>query len=109
MSVWPKYFIRPNENDPFWISIDLTERPFKHTKTNMKSLMVVSVYFRHSKVFIPVFFALMDDDSTSYGLTRALQRFKSDILDNVPLVPQMLICSPEPQLITAMQDVFRPK
>ena len=87
MANWSKQFIRPHENDPFWLSFDITQRPFKHSKTNMKSLLIVSSYFRHARVFVPVFFALLDDDQTQQGLEKALIKFRSEILETMAVIP----------------------
>ena len=84
---WPRIYVRQYEKDPFWISIDLTKRPFLHTKTNLKSLMIVSCYFSHAKIFVPIFFALLEDDQTPEGLSKALLKFRSEVLDTYPMVP----------------------
>ena len=81
MVFWPKVFIRPHEKDDFWISIDITKRPFHHSKTNMKCLLIVSCYFRHIRIFIPTFFAMLDDDSTPESFVKALTKFRCEILE----------------------------
>ena len=87
MTSYCKTFIRPHENDPFWISIDITQKSFRHSKTNLKSLMVISAYFKHVRVFIPIFFALLEDDQTPEGLGKSLLKFRTEILENFSLVP----------------------
>jgi len=53
----------------------------------MRSLLIVSVYFKHVKVFIPVYFAILEDDSTTLSLSKALLNFKSEVLDNYTMIP----------------------
>ena len=96
MVCYPKIFIRPHEKDPVWISIDITKRPFQHTKTNMKCLMIVSCYFKHIKVFTPTFFAILDDDQTPETFCKALIKFRSEILETLYITPSQILCSPDP-------------
>ena len=58
MLAWPRVFV--GEGDPFWMSVELTRRPFYHSKTGMAALLIVSVFFKHTRVFVPVFFAVLD-------------------------------------------------
>ena len=102
MISWPKNFIRPHEGDNFWISIDITERPFKHTKTNFKYLMIVSAFFKHVKIFVPIFFAMLQEGENPDALSKPLIKFRTEILEQYQMIPTQITSSPEPALIAAI-------
>jgi len=79
MIYWPSTFVNP---DSFWIRIDLTKRPFLHSKINMRSLLIISIFYKHIKVFIPTFFAVIEDEQTSFAINQALLKYKSEIFDH---------------------------
>ena len=80
-SYWPQIFVRQNAGDPFWLSIDLTRRPFHHNKVGMTSMLIVSVYFKHVRVFFPVSFTILESDTTPFELVKALQKIKIEVVD----------------------------
>lgn len=104
---WPRIFVRTHEGDPLWLSFDLTRRPFFHAKVGLRSMLMISCFFKHVKVFVPIFFAILEEDHTPYAISRVLHKFKSEILDQLSSSPTQLFCSAEPQLTSAVREVFK--
>ena len=75
----------------------------------MSSMMIVSVYFKHVRVFFPISFTILESDQTPFELVKALQKIKIEVLDQMPMQPTQILCSAEPQLITAVGKVFANK
>ena len=47
----------------------------------MTSMLIVSVYFKHVRVFFPVSFTILESDTTPFELVKALQKIKVEVMD----------------------------
>jgi hypothetical protein len=69
---WPK-ILNPA---PAYLLLQVTRRPLLKSKTNFHSLLVAHLYFPSKRLFLPLFFCLMQNEQPSYeSYLKALTKF----------------------------------